>query len=239
MSASTDESQSNITISDQPAGKDSLGLTPYVIAMTEFLTHPDTKPPLTISIEGEWGSGKSSFMEQLEEQIKVKSKEVRKQELQKVRKNLKIDSDLSEIWKFLQLRFGQETQTVWFNAWRHEKAADLLQALNMMISNDPQIIFILGMDREKVAAGITYKQKNVLPYLASIRGKNQDSTESGVDYEIIRNVSTIIGRTERRTKTRRKRRRSSRRSSRRSARRRNKRTSCNGGKYFTSKVWRS
>ncbi|MBK1989487.1 hypothetical protein A0J48_018435 [Sphaerospermopsis aphanizomenoides BCCUSP55] len=407
MSASTEESQNNITISDQPAGKDSLGLTPYVIAMTEFLTHPDTKPPLTISIEGEWGSGKSSFMKQLEEQIKVKSKEVREKKLKEVWENLKIDSDLSEIWQFLQLRFGQETQTVWFNAWRHEKAeslwatfaisfleeisrnrdlsdwipniwssfilfinrlevkekpikffdtvvsssvivsiivafiyvgffkvgysgisnfseqivelleksekskdedkeekqdsqpnnqenkqdkkdqqpqktadkeekkddkksedknadslltlsllvggaggslagvgkllsklkeligdpkmdltqylespdyksqvafvekfhedfrkiveayigvdekvyvfiddldrcelgkaADLLQALNMMISNDPQIIFILGMDREKVAAGITYKQKNVLPYLASIRGNNQDT----------------------------------------------------------------
>lgn len=413
MSESTEQAQNNITISDQPAAKDSLGLTPYVIAMTEFLTHSDTKPPLTISIEGEWGSGKSSFMKQLEEQIKVKSQEVRQEELKKVWSKIKkehITSDLSDIGKFLQLKFGQETQTVWFNAWRHEKAeslwatfaisfleeisrnrdfrdwipnlysslllfgkrldfkekplkvfdtvvsssvivsiivafiyvgffkvgysgisnfseqlveiieksekskdtdkeekkdsqpknqenkqdkqnqqpkktadkgekkddkksdnknadslltlsllvggaggslagvgkllaklkeligdpkmdltqylespdyknqvafvekfhedfrkiveayigtdekvyvfiddldrcelgkaADLLQALNMMISNDPQIIFILGMDREKVAAGITYKQKNVLPYLASIRGNKQDPTEN-------------------------------------------------------------
>jgi len=379
----SDESNQNITNSDQPSKEDTLGLTPYVIAMTEFLTHPDTKPPLTISIEGEWGSGKSSFMKQLEEQIKVKSKELRKEELKKIWSKIKeehITSDLSDICKFLQLRFSQETQTVWFNAWKHDKAeslwatfaisfleeisrnrdfsdcipnlysslllfikrldfkekpmkslqtlfggivicsiivgfiyvaffkvgfsgvsnwseqvveiiekskgadkkepkkeeppssensenlplslsllfggagsslavvgkllaklkeligdpkmdltqylespdykkqvtfvetfhadfrkiveayvgkdekvyvfiddldrcelgkaADLLQALNMMISNDPQIIFILGMDREKVAAGITYKQKDVLPYLASIGGKNQDTKDN-------------------------------------------------------------
>lgn len=84
MSASTDESnQKNITISDQPTGKDSLGLTPYVIAMTEFLTHPETKAPLTISVEGEWSSGKSSFMKQLEKQIELKSKELFEDEQKK------------------------------------------------------------------------------------------------------------------------------------------------------------
>ncbi|MFM6068949.1 MAG: P-loop NTPase fold protein, partial [Sphaerospermopsis kisseleviana] len=385
------ESQDNITISDQPAAKDSLGLTPYVIAMTEFLTHPDTKPPLTISIEGEWGSGKSSFMKQLEDQIKVKSKEIKNKKLAELWTRLKKDyflfSDLSDIWLFLELKFSQETQTVWFNAWRHDKseslwatfalsfleqiaknrdfsdfipniysslqlfikrldfkekpvksiqtlglgvvisgvilliivgfidivffrvgltgfsnrynqvveliakpktkdnnpqkdaantenlllnlslllggaggslvgvnklftklqeligdpkmdltqylespdyksqvafvekfhedfrkiveayigvdekvyvfiddldrceldkAADLLQALNMMISNDPQIIFILGMDREKVAAAITYKQKDVLPYLASIAGTNLDPTQE--NYAVVKQL---------------------------------------------------
>ena len=60
------------------------------------------------------------------------------------------------------------------------KSADLLQALNLMISNDPNLIFILGMDREKVAAAITFKQKDVLPYLASISGENQDK-ETEID----------------------------------------------------------
>ncbi|WP_246843957.1 P-loop NTPase fold protein, partial [Hydrocoleum sp. CS-953] len=54
------------------------------------------------------------------------------------------------------------------------KSADLLQGLNMMISNDPNLIFILGMDREKVAASITFKQKDVIPFLASIAKENQE-----------------------------------------------------------------
>jgi len=44
----------------------------------------------------------------------------------------------------------------------------------MMISNDPNIIFILGMDREKVATAISFKHKNVIPFLASLR-ENQEN----------------------------------------------------------------
>ena len=47
-----------------------LGFEPYVEAVAEFLVHKDTQPPLTISVEGEWGSGKSSFMWQLKNEIK-------------------------------------------------------------------------------------------------------------------------------------------------------------------------
>lgn len=52
-------------ISDQPTKnlkEDALGFAPYVEAVPNFLTDSSTQPPLTISIEGEWGSGKSSFM---------------------------------------------------------------------------------------------------------------------------------------------------------------------------------
>ena len=57
------------SVSDVPAEKDSLGFKPYVEAISRFLASPDTKPPLTLSIEGEWGSGKSSFMRQLRNSV--------------------------------------------------------------------------------------------------------------------------------------------------------------------------
>jgi hypothetical protein len=57
-------------IRDVPTADDKLGFEPYVKALAAFLTHTDTKPPLTLSIEGPWGSGKSSFMFQLEKRIK-------------------------------------------------------------------------------------------------------------------------------------------------------------------------
>src|SRR5205807_5221539 len=58
------------TVGDQPTTEDSLGFTPYVQAIAAFLTSPATQPPLTMSVEGEWGSGKSSFMLQLERAIR-------------------------------------------------------------------------------------------------------------------------------------------------------------------------
>jgi formylglycine-generating enzyme required for sulfatase activity len=49
----------------------------------------------------------------------------------------------------------------------HPKAADLMQAINLMIAEDPSVVFILGMDREKVAASLAVKYEQVLTYLPS------------------------------------------------------------------------
>ncbi|NEQ76259.1 MAG: hypothetical protein F6K23_26390 [Okeania sp. SIO2C9] len=129
MTESTDKSNKIITVGDQATTKDELGFTPYVIAMAEFLTNENTKPPLTISIEGEWGSGKSSFMKQLEKEILKKSEELDKKDLaevwQKIKEDQIIFSNLSDIGKFIKLGLKQKTQTVWFNAWRHEKSESL------------------------------------------------------------------------------------------------------------------
>lgn len=57
-------------VGDAPNPTDSLGFEPYVRALKGFLTSPNTKPPLTVSLEGEWGSGKSSFMLQLQKCIR-------------------------------------------------------------------------------------------------------------------------------------------------------------------------
>jgi hypothetical protein len=51
------------------------------------------------------------------------------------------------------------------------KAAELMQGLNMMISNATKLIFIIGMDREKVAAGIAAKYKDLLPFLNPYQAK--------------------------------------------------------------------
>ena len=82
------ESVRNVGVSDQATGVDSLGFKPYVTAIANFLLNKETQPPLTLSIEGKWGSGKSSFMKQLEK----------------------------------YLRENKQQRTVWFNAWRHDKA---------------------------------------------------------------------------------------------------------------------
>nr|WP_049907641.1 P-loop NTPase fold protein [Haloferax elongans] len=56
---------------DHPSTTDHLGFEPYVAAVHYFLTHEETTPPLTLSVEGEWGSGKSSFMQQLCESLEA------------------------------------------------------------------------------------------------------------------------------------------------------------------------
>ena len=78
-----------------------MGFAPYAEALAAFLVNPATKAPLTISIEGRWGSGKSSFMRQLEKKITDAE-------------NLRRGSPPSLIFRF--------------NAWRHEKQETLWAA---------------------------------------------------------------------------------------------------------------
>lgn len=67
------------TLSDITASKDELGFDVYVDAIALFLLSDDTRPPLTLSVEGDWGSGKSTFMKllggRLEELAREKGKE--------------------------------------------------------------------------------------------------------------------------------------------------------------------
>jgi hypothetical protein len=61
------------SVGDQAAAHDSLGFKLYVEALADFLLAENTRPPLTFSVEGTWGSGKSSFMLQLKNRIRAVS----------------------------------------------------------------------------------------------------------------------------------------------------------------------
>ncbi len=108
------------SVSDAPARVDSLGFAPYVQALAHFLTHRNTVPPLTLSVEGEWGSGKSSFMLQLESEIR----------------GLDAGGETRAAgtpwWRRLPPVFRPFREpgalTVWFNPWRHDKEEALWAA---------------------------------------------------------------------------------------------------------------
>ncbi|WP_082093122.1 P-loop NTPase fold protein [Methanosarcina siciliae] len=45
------------------------------------------------------------------------------------------------------------------------KAAELMQAINLMISDDSKVYFSLGMDRKVISAGLAAKNEKVVGYL--------------------------------------------------------------------------
>jgi hypothetical protein len=100
--------------SDEPNPTDSLGFQPYVEAMAAFLSNPATSTPLTVSIEGKWGSGKSSFMKQLQHKL---AEDTNKQAP---------DSPLDP-------RLPSRSHVVWFNPWRHDKQEALWAAFALIV----------------------------------------------------------------------------------------------------------
>lgn len=93
-------------VTDQRTEEDDLDFETYVDVLYDFLTHDETDPPLTVSIEGRWGTGKSSFMALLGRKLE------------------RVDRGNST---------GDGTRyfTVEFNPWRHERE-DALWAAFML-----------------------------------------------------------------------------------------------------------
>ena len=323
------ESISAASAHDQPTDRDTLGFQPYVRAVAQFLSSPATKPPVTISVEGEWGSGKTSFMRQLEARLEwgEKASAPPGERRRKDRKELTVRFDAwrhdkdEALWAAfavefvrsitkkltLQRRLCGHLRLLWWRfSWRDgwleavraaflslaalvvafgggwmavtegpdavknftampqlknhgwmewaipvgggagylalvywlaiwfkrsfgnpldidlqryvrspdyqgrisfverfhadfakivkayagvrrvfvfvddldrcevPKAAELMQALNLLIAQDPRLIFIIGMDREKVAAGLAVKYKDFIPYLQEPRTNSAD-----------------------------------------------------------------
>jgi hypothetical protein len=131
----SDDSIEISSISDVPAEKDALGFKPYVGAISRFLLSPDTKPPLTLSIEGEWGSGKSSFMLQLRNSVVGDAPWAR---LKKAWAGIEAEGPenrptLSPTSATRPIRIWQAIKTkrrlsVMFNPWRHDKEESLWAA---------------------------------------------------------------------------------------------------------------
>ncbi|HEX8475337.1 MAG TPA: P-loop NTPase fold protein [Pyrinomonadaceae bacterium] len=130
-----EESILNASVSDQPTADDTLGFDPYVKAIADFLTNTRTEPPLTMSVEGEWGSGKSSFMLQLERELCARVFTPKILMLMRERRSLRIRRErippfLRRFRLLHQFVVPPETRrelqklrcpTVRFNAWRHDK----------------------------------------------------------------------------------------------------------------------
>lgn len=55
------------TITDIPSEKDLFNIENYISGLTSFIC--DCKTPMTISIQGDWGTGKTSIMKQIETRL--------------------------------------------------------------------------------------------------------------------------------------------------------------------------
>lgn len=113
-------------VSDTFAEIDKLGFEPYVDAVCAFLTDRYTTPPLTMSVEGEWGSGKSSFMRQMRRRLERKGASGRVERT--AQRMAPVASN------------GLEKQprnlTFWFNAWRHDKQDQMWAAFALFLARE-------------------------------------------------------------------------------------------------------
>jgi formylglycine-generating enzyme required for sulfatase activity len=95
-------------LDDLPADTDALDFQPYVDALGEILTHPNTHTPLTLGIFGSWGSGKTSLMQMLKNKVAGGAEQTA----------------------------TPSHRTVWFNAWKYNHEEALWRALLLALLDD-------------------------------------------------------------------------------------------------------
>jgi hypothetical protein len=66
------------------------------------------------------------------------------------------------------------------------RAADMMQGINLLMSDSCKAIYVLGLDRDKIAAGLAAKYEKLFTYLNDQRTSSQDApdttTRSGLDF---------------------------------------------------------
>lgn len=93
---------------DAVATEDALDRVKLARVLATFLNDPRTRTPLTLSIEGEWGSGKTTFMGLLQQAL----------------------------IKDAALRSEGRVQTIWFNPWRHQTHEELWAAFALKVTEE-------------------------------------------------------------------------------------------------------
>ncbi|MEO1049733.1 MAG: P-loop NTPase fold protein [Bacteroidota bacterium] len=86
---------------DDTDGKDLLNITPEVNAFASIIASSDLNPPLAIGLFGDWGSGKTFFMERMSDRVKAIADKARMVAQDK------------------QTRFHGNIVQIWFNAWHY------------------------------------------------------------------------------------------------------------------------
>lgn len=157
------ESVKGSSIGDQAAETDLLGFKPYVDAIAEFLTDPETKAPLTLSVEGEWGSGKSSFMQQLKKAIE----EIPRQEFEKNKKN-----KIRRVEKAIEIL--ERKLFLWKKkAWDRESICKYF--LDLFFD---RFIYILSYRIKLIQLQLTQPKANLNPRIVEFNAWRHDKSES-------------------------------------------------------------
>jgi hypothetical protein len=142
---------------------DRLGYSLYAKAIVEFLSHKETKPPLTVGIIAPWGQGKTTLMRLIMKGLQDK-REYRDL-IQQQKKNWK-SITLGKLIAMLDNGTKPVVQkitnpTVWFNAWKYQTCEQLWAGLAHSIIS--QLVDKLPdqMEREKFWLHLQMKRIDV------------------------------------------------------------------------------
>ena len=115
-------------IFSEVSDKDLLNYNAYARSIAQFISHSETKPPLTIGILAPWGKGKTTLMKLIQKNIKELSKNPDTEGAQTAKEVDDTRTTYAQFKSFLRQKTTELIEvkklkhpTVWFNAWNFQK----------------------------------------------------------------------------------------------------------------------
>ncbi len=120
---------------------DTLGYKAYAYAIYRFMTHPQTQPPLAISIQAPWGGGKTSLMRMIQNRLDPDAVELAEHAPGEPKRRMTVGKAMQEIDKWIRQQAeplpaidppaGDEERrfSIWFNAWKYESGTQIWAGL--------------------------------------------------------------------------------------------------------------
>jgi iron(II)-dependent oxidoreductase len=117
-------------LDDQPTLHDALDFAAYRDALVGIVRDPETRTPLVIGVYGTWGSGKTSLMRQVEDELTKEAPE------------------------------GERLiRTMWFDAWKYHREEVVWRALLLQVLDCLEKEDLSGKDKQKIGLSEKDKQQ--------------------------------------------------------------------------------
>jgi predicted KAP-like P-loop ATPase len=117
--------RSLVLLNDLQTASDAIGYSAYAKALAELVESPATSLPLTVGLIGTWGSGKSSLLEQVaQELVHPRTSDEAISAVHVIRFNAWDFSAYPEIWPALAARIVERLEAAlsagafWYKFWR-------------------------------------------------------------------------------------------------------------------------
>lgn len=114
--------------SDLFSDEDLLNYNSYARSIARFITHPNTRPPLTVGILAPWGKGKTTLMKLIEKNLKEIAQQQRMAAATVLEEKGEVETTFGQFKGYLKERIHSlldvqkhRFPTIWFNAWNFQK----------------------------------------------------------------------------------------------------------------------
>lgn len=163
--------------SDSDKGEDKLGIMPDVWAFTKLVASKELKPPLSIGLFGDWGSGKSFFMEKLKEEVDTLVGGVNnylEAEAEKALETFLAQSPAQQADALESLMVSEEVQYDKLRKGVLEgKAKSVYQVQQLVYETVPQADKTDSLSNAEITNATTEVQKKLTPEQRMAKAKNQ------------------------------------------------------------------